>query len=122
MRESGGPTAQQIKEEIPQMPETIFHIVAEDIKGPHVSEEMPESPMEKHKSEKGNDLLSKGEVRRDFRDGIADRDQTVSQDKKALVRTLHHLNQEEKDVDTDNEGVDDRIVLGFDCVTDRYHG
>ena len=38
--------------------EAIFHIVAKYVKGPHITEKVPESAMEKHEREYGKKLLA----------------------------------------------------------------
>jgi hypothetical protein len=48
------------------MAESIFNVVTEDIKRPHVADEMPKPTMEKHKGEKRKDLLERREISADL--------------------------------------------------------
>jgi hypothetical protein len=44
------------------MSQTVFYAISKDMKKPHVAGEMPETPMEKHKSDKREKLLRETEV------------------------------------------------------------
>jgi len=58
MGNTGCNPAHQVKQQVPKRPHLVFNIVAEDIQGPHIAEQMPEPPVEKHKRKKGKKLLA----------------------------------------------------------------
>jgi hypothetical protein len=51
-------TAKKVKYKVTYRAEAIFHIVAKYVKRPHISQKVPESPMEKHEREYGKKLLA----------------------------------------------------------------
>ena len=47
-------TAQQVEDDVACRAQPIFHIVAEDVKGPHVPDQMHESTVQEHEGEQGD--------------------------------------------------------------------
>jgi hypothetical protein len=103
------------------MTESIFDVVTEDIKGPHVAKQMPESPMEKHKGEERKDLLGNCKISADLGNGIPGRDQAVDIDKFLLPDRLDKLIEENDNIDTDDDVVHKRVTFGLNGVTQGNH-
>jgi len=74
MDQTGRYTAEEIKEKISDVPQPVLHVVSEDVKEPHVSEEVKDPPMEKHGSQEGEQLLEGRKMGRDGRIRVAKRD------------------------------------------------
>ena len=100
----GGNAAYQIKQQIPERPHLIFHIIAENVQKPHVAEEMPESAVQEHEREKRKKLLAGRKIGCDMRVGVSDRYQPVYVDKTIQVGPLSQLDEENKDIDADKTG------------------
>jgi len=58
--------AEKIKNDISKMSKSVFNIVPEDIEKPHVHDNMKESSMKKHGSQKREILLKPCKVNREF--------------------------------------------------------
>jgi hypothetical protein len=121
MGEPGKPSAKKVKNQIPEGSQTIFHIVAEDVERPHVAEEMQKTPVEEHERDKGQDLLKGREMKGYLRDGVAGRNKAVSEDKLLYPGPLQALNDKQEQVDTYQEVVHHRMVLGLIGVANRNH-
>jgi hypothetical protein len=74
MGDTRGKAAQKIEQKVPKRTQSIFHIVAKYIKGPHITKEMKKSPMEKHKRQEGKELLARGKIRRNCWNCVSSRD------------------------------------------------
>jgi hypothetical protein len=103
------------------MTESIFDVVTENIKGPHVAKQMPEAPMKEHEREKGKNLLESCKISADFGNGIAGRDQAVNIDKSIQPDRLGILVKENDNIDTDDGIVHNRVIFGWDGVSQRNH-
>ena len=55
--------AQQVKNKIPKRTQTIFDVIAKNVKGPHVAQKMPEPAVKKHEREPRQKLLTGGKIR-----------------------------------------------------------
>lgn len=73
-------TTQKIEAKISNVSQSIFHIVPEDIEEPHVPQEVPEATVQKHKGEKGEHLLTEGEIQCNLWVSIPRRDKPVAID------------------------------------------
>ncbi len=64
VNEAGGHTAKDIKKKVSDVPKAILHIIAKDVEKPHITKDMKEPPMEKHRGEERKKLLECCEVGR----------------------------------------------------------
>ena len=103
------------------MPESIFDVVTEDVKGPHVAEQMPEAPMEKHKGYERKNLLWNCKISADLGNGIPGRDKAVNIDKFLQPDPYNKLIEENDNIDPDDCVVDNRVIFSWDSVTQRNH-
>jgi hypothetical protein len=55
--------AQQIKNKVPKRTQTIFDVIAKDVKRPHIAQKMPEPAVKKHEREPRQKLLTGGKIR-----------------------------------------------------------
>ena len=103
------------------MAKSIFDIVTEDVKGPHIAEQMPETPMEKHKGYERKNLLWSCKISADLGNGISSRDKAVIIDKFIQSYPLGNLVEEKEDIDTDDGVVDNRIIFSWYGVAQGNH-
>jgi hypothetical protein len=103
------------------MPQSIFHIIAENIEGPHIPEQVKETAMKKHKRDEGEGLLPEGEMGGDFRYRIPDRHEPIHDYKLIQAGALGLLKQIEGHIETDDYVIDNRVILGLNRVSKRYH-
>ena len=103
------------------MAESIFDIVTKDVKGPHIAEQMPETPMEKHKGYERKNLLWSCKISADLGNGIPSRDKAINIDKFLQSDPLSNLIEENDDIDTDDGVVDNRIIFSWYGVAQGNH-
>ena len=103
------------------MAKSIFDIVTEDVKGPHIAEQMPETPMEKHKGYERKNLLWSCKISADLGNGIPSRDKAVDIDKFIQPDRLGILIKENDNIDTDDGIVHNRVIFGRNGVTQGDH-
>jgi len=82
----------------------LLHIIPENIKKPHITQDMPQPAMEKHIGYDGNELIGKREVCRHLGQGEFGRNKTVKVKKRFNIRAHGHLEQIDKGIDG-HEGV-----------------
>jgi len=70
MGKAGNQAAKQVENKISDRPKPVFNVISKDIEKPHVSQEMPEAPVNEHEGEEGKYLLGRGKIGADFRYGI----------------------------------------------------
>ena len=104
------------------MTQSIFHIVPENVQGPHIPEQVEETAMKEHERNKGEGLLPEGKMRGDFRHRIPDRNEPVHDNELIQTGTLSLLKQKESHVETDNDVIDYRVILGLNGIAKGYHG
>ncbi len=104
------------------MTQSIFHIIPENVQGPHVPEQVEETAMKEHEGDEGEGLLPEGEMGGDFRHRIPDRNKAVHYNESIQDGTLGLLNQKESHVETDNNVIDNRVILGLNGIAKGYHG
>jgi len=104
------------------MPQSIFHIIPKNVQGPHIPKQVKETAMKEHERDEGEGLLPEGEVRGDFRHGISDGYESVNYNELIQAGALRFLNQKESHVETDNDVIDNRIILGLNGIAEGYHG
>ena len=104
------------------MAQSIFHIIPENIEGPHISEQMKKTAMEEHEWDEGEGLLPKSEMDSDFRHRIPDRNEPVGDNKLIQVGALRLLNQKEGHIKPDNDVIDNRVIFGLNGIAKGYHG
>ncbi len=121
MWDSGSQSAQQIEDEITQMPKPIFHIVAKDVKEPHVTQQMKKTAMQEHKREERDHLLAGSKVCWNLRDGITRRHKAININKLVKSLPLRQLHKKNQHIDRNEEGVDDWIGLGPDGASNGDH-
>jgi hypothetical protein len=111
MDETGSQTTQEVEDEVSKVTEPVFDIVPEDIKKPHVSDNVKESSMKKHGGQKWEPLLDGGKLSRNFGVGISHGNNAIEEESLFQMGTLGELPEEGKDVETDEPDVDDRKSL-----------
>jgi hypothetical protein len=116
------PAAQKVKDEIAEMSQVVFHIVAEYIEKPHVSENVPESAVEEHEGKKGKGLFEKSEMGGDFRHRVPGRDESVKKDELVQILVPGELDEIDENVQGDEAGIHQGKGPGSDGVTDGKHG
>jgi len=70
--QAGCHATEKIKNEISNMTEPVFDVISEDIEKPHVHDNMKESSVKKHGSQKREILLKPCEVGRESRIGVSE--------------------------------------------------
>ena len=96
------------------MPETILHVVSEDVEGEHVTHEMHPSAVEEDEGEKGGDLMERTEIVQGFEGGVVCRNQSIQPvDGWGVVEGL----KKDKEVDGNEGGGDYRQGSGGDGVS-----
>ena len=103
------------------MAQAIFDVVSENIKRPHVAEQMPEAAMQKHKWQEWKKLIRGAEINADLRIWIARRHQAENIYETIPVDAQWQLKQENEYIDADEDVVDDRIIFGPGRITQRDH-
>jgi hypothetical protein len=83
--ESGRDAAEDVKEKISDMSEVILDVVTEDVKKPHIPEDVENPSMEKHRRQKREKLLECGEVNRNSWIEVSERNDPI--DVKSLIQT-----------------------------------
>ncbi len=81
MCEARSKAAQQVEKKIPHRTQPVLHVVAEDVKRPHVSQEMPETPMNEHERKQRKCLFKQSKVGSNCRHRVAGRNQAVGDNK-----------------------------------------
>ena len=109
MGQAGDYSADKIKNQVPEMTQSILDVVAKDIKGPHIAQQVKKAAVKEHKGQKSNRLLARGEVGGDLGNGIARGHEAVSVDKLIEFLPLRQLYKEHQDIDRNNETIDDRV-------------
>jgi hypothetical protein len=72
MDHPGGHTTEEVEDEISNVTQPVFDVIPEDVKKPHVHDDMKESPVEKHGGQKREVLLETCEMSGNFRIGISE--------------------------------------------------
>jgi hypothetical protein len=83
--ESGRDAAEDVKEKISDMSEVILDVVTEDVKKPHIPEDVENPSMEKHRRQKREKLLECSEVSRNSGIEVSERNDPI--DVKSLIQT-----------------------------------
>jgi hypothetical protein len=104
------------------MPQPIFHIIPKDVQGPHIPKQVKETSMKEHERDEGKGLLPEGEMGGDFRHRIPDRNKAVHYNESIQTGTLGLLYQKERHVETDNDVIDNRVILGLNGIAKGNHG
>jgi hypothetical protein len=73
---AGSDTTKKIEDKISNVANPILNVIPEDIKEPHVPEDVKDSSMKKHGGQKGEKLLECREMDRNLRVGVSDRNNT----------------------------------------------
>src|SRR5206468_12905390 len=95
--------AGQVKNQIPCAAKPVLDIVAKYPERPHVADQMQPTAMEKHRTEKRQELLSQSKRLSNVRNRITDRnDCQCHKSPFERARTQLDLPQENQDVDDDN--------------------
>ena len=103
------------------MAELIFNVVTEDIKRPHVAQDVPDPPMKEHEGYERKHLLETRKIGADLGYGIPGRDKTVDVDKFIQLRPQGQLIEENDNIDADYGVIDNRIIFRRDGVTQGNH-
>jgi hypothetical protein len=98
-----------------------FHIVPENIQRPHVSQQMPESPMKKHVSEQRIYLVEPGKMPGHLVNRVLGRYQSIEIIKGLTGRSRLGLKQPGQQIDTHQSIRDHRNTIGHLVVPDGYH-
>jgi len=77
MDHTGGQTAEDIKDEISNVTQPVFDVIPEDVKKPHVHDDMKESPVEKHGGQKREVLLKTCKMSGNFRIGVSEGNDSI---------------------------------------------
>jgi hypothetical protein len=72
MDHPGGHTAEEIKDEISEVTQPVFNVISEDIKEPHVHDDMEEPPVEKHGSQERKILAESCKMSTNFWTGVSE--------------------------------------------------
>ena len=91
MRHPGGDPADEIKYQVAQRSQPIFHIVPEYIQRPHIAEQVPETAVQEHKGYESDNLLLGAEISAELRNRITSRHQTIGKYKLVPFRALGQL-------------------------------
>jgi hypothetical protein len=83
---------------------------------------MEKTAMKEHERDEGEGLLPEGEMRGDFRHRIPDRNEPINNNELIQTGTLSFLNQKESHIETDDNVIDYRVILGLNGIAKRYHG
>lgn len=122
MRESGDPPAQEIEKHVSYGAEPVLDIVAEDMEGPHIEQDVPDVSMNKHEGQERKELLARGEIVGQEGIRVPRRDQAVEEDKVIDLGPLSELDEIHPYINRNNQMVDDRVVSGFNRIADGNHG
>jgi hypothetical protein len=111
MEAGGGHAAEEIEEKIAEVAQTVLDIVTEDPQTPHVAEEMEPTPVKEHVGEERDRALRKRDVEGRTA-GDLGRDQAVdSEEKGVLPPTVEQKIDEDRDVQANESGINERNPL-----------
>jgi hypothetical protein len=111
MDQPGSDPAKEIEDEVTGMTEPVLHVIPEDIKEPHVAEDVKEAAVEKHRSDEGEDLLEGRKLGGETRVGIPDGNNSVEEESFLQMGTLGELPEEGKAIGGNDENIDHRERL-----------
>jgi hypothetical protein len=111
MDETGSNSAEEIKDKVPEMSQAIFNIIAEDIEEPHVPEDMKESSVKKHGTQKREILFKCCKMSREFGIGVSQRDNAIEIEGFFQMRSLSELPYKNKDIEANHGNIDDWKIL-----------
>jgi hypothetical protein len=77
MDHPGGQSTEEIKNEISDVTQPVFDVIPEDVKKPHVHDDMKESPVEKHGCQKREVLLETRKMSGNLRIGISEGNDSI---------------------------------------------
>jgi hypothetical protein len=77
MNQTSRQTTKKIEDEISNVTEPVLDVIPEDIEKPHVHDNMKESSVKKHGSQKREILLETRKVSGEFRIGVSEGDHSV---------------------------------------------
>jgi len=88
MDQTSAYAAEKIEDEISNVAESVFNVVAENIEEPYVHDNMKESSVQKHGTQKREILLETCKVSRKFRIGVSEGDNSIEIEDLFQIRTL----------------------------------
>jgi hypothetical protein len=77
MDHPGGHTTEEIKDKISDMTQPVFDVIPEDIKEPHIHDDMEEPPVKKHGGQERNILAETCKVSSNFWIGVSEGDDSI---------------------------------------------
>lgn len=114
-------SAKDVKHKVPDVAEVILHVIAEDIKKPHIPQDMEEAAVEKHGGQKRKKLLERREVNGHIRIGVSKRKNPVEIKGFLQAIPLGELPQEGDNIQTDDQGIDHGEVPGPHRISKWNH-
>jgi hypothetical protein len=121
MNQAGGNSGEKIKDKIPDVTQAILHVVAKDVEKPHVSKNVEEPSVKKHRGYERKDLLEGCKVRGECRVGVPGRDHAIEENGLLQSRPLGQLPEKDKAVQDDDHDIDQGKMLGTEGVPDGDH-
>jgi len=123
----GCDAAEEIEDQVPEMPHRVLDVVAKDVEVPHVPDQVSEPSVQEHRGE-NREVDGKANSRRKIHPMCEFvRDRAVLEDEvlQCAGRSgqQEELIEKDENVERDQDGVDDREALpSAVVVTDRKHG
>ena len=99
-------TTEKIEDEISNVAEPVFDVISEDIEKPHIHDNVKESSMKKHGSQKREILLKPCEVSREPRIGVSEGDNPIEIKGFFQSGTLSELPQKGKHIENNDGDID----------------
>jgi hypothetical protein len=91
MDHSGSHTTEEIEDEISNVPQPVFNVISEDIKKPHVHDDMEEPSVEKHGGQERKILPETCKVSSNFWIGVSEGDDSIKIKDFIQIGTLSEL-------------------------------
>jgi hypothetical protein len=98
MDHTRGNAAEEIKEQVSNVAEPVFNIVPEDVKKPHVAEDVEEPSVEKHGGQKRENLLKSRKMGSNGRIRVSNRNNAEEKKSFSQMGSLTQLPEKGKSV------------------------
>jgi len=100
-------SAEEVEDEIPAMTEPVLNIISEDVEEPHIAEDVQEATMQKHRSDKGENLFEGCKLGGEARIGVTDGDNSIEKEGLFQLGTQGKLPEKGEGIEDNDEKIDD---------------
>ena len=121
MHERGSHATREIQQDVSRPTQPVFHVVAEDPEDPHVAQQMQPATVQKHGSEKRDDLIQEAKLKGHLGSGVTRGNDRVIEQRFLEVGAQAQFMQEYENVQNDYCHRRRRKARRRNVITKRQH-